>query len=78
MRFAPLIAAAMLAAGLSLAAASSPQAATLAPLKGIGTNQSMATPVQYRSYCWRWRRICASRWGWGGWRFGRCMARHGC
>jgi hypothetical protein len=29
-------------------------------------------------YCYRWRHICADRWGWGGPGFGRCLWRHGC
>ena len=29
-------------------------------------------------YCYRWRRICADRWGWGGPGFRRCLWRHGC
>ncbi|WP_024275190.1 hypothetical protein [Hyphomicrobium sp. 802] len=29
-------------------------------------------------YCYRWRDICAGRWGWGGPGFGRCLWRHGC
>jgi hypothetical protein len=28
--------------------------------------------------CRAWRHECADRWGWGTWRFQRCMARHGC
>lgn len=28
--------------------------------------------------CRGWRHECASRWGWGGWRFRRCLERHGC
>lgn len=28
--------------------------------------------------CYRWRRICADRWGWGGPGFRRCLWRHGC
>jgi hypothetical protein len=28
--------------------------------------------------CWAWRKECAARWGWGTWRFRRCLARHGC
>jgi len=32
--------------------------------------------VQYR-YCRRWNRECRSRWGYG-WRYRRCMRRHGC
>ena len=29
-------------------------------------------------YCRSWRHECAERWGWGTWRFNRCLARHGC
>ncbi len=32
----------------------------------------------YRGGCYRWRRICAGRWGWGGPRFRRCLWRHAC
>jgi len=28
--------------------------------------------------CWYWRNECAARWGWGTWRYRRCLARHGC
>ncbi len=28
--------------------------------------------------CRAWRHECADRWGWGTWRFQRCLARHGC
>lgn len=77
MRLAPLLAASVVAVGLT-AAASAPQAATLAPLKGINTNQSLATTVGWGRYCWRWRHICARRWGWGTWRHRRCMINHGC
>lgn len=77
MRLATLLAASVVAVGLT-AVASTSQAATFAPLKGIETNQSLATTVDYRRYCWRWRHICADRWGWGGPRFRRCMWRHGC
>ncbi|CAA2137004.1 hypothetical protein HYPP_00251 [Hyphomicrobium sp. ghe19] len=77
MRIAPLLAASVVAIGLSAAGTSS-QAAQLAPLKGIEASQSLATPVGVGRYCWRWRNICANRWGWGGPRFRRCMWRHGC
>lgn len=39
--------------------------------------QSTVEHVQFRRYCRRWRWECRSRWGFG-WRFQRCMARHGC
>lgn len=29
-------------------------------------------------YCRSWRHECADRWGWGGYRFRRCLDRHGC
>lgn len=61
--------------GLAFAA----QHAAAAPLAPVG--QSVAGGVivekaQYR-YCRRWNRECRARWG-GGWRYRRCMARHGC
>jgi hypothetical protein len=28
--------------------------------------------------CRAWRHECAARWGWGGWRYRRCLERHGC
>jgi hypothetical protein len=28
--------------------------------------------------CSAWRHECASRWGWGGHGYGRCLWRHGC
>jgi hypothetical protein len=40
------------------------------------THQSLVEPVQYR-YCRGWYHECRERWG-GGWRFRRCLARHGC
>ncbi|MEM9027042.1 MAG: hypothetical protein AAGC70_01590 [Pseudomonadota bacterium] len=29
-------------------------------------------------YCARWRRICGYRWGWGTWRWRRCLAIRHC
>ncbi|HEU0060526.1 MAG TPA: glycosyl hydrolase family 5 [Hyphomicrobiaceae bacterium] len=40
------------------------------------THQSLVEPVQYRR-CRAWYRECRVRWR-GGWRFRRCLARHGC
>ena len=60
MRLASLLAASVVAIGVSAAATSS-QGAQLAPLKGLEANQSLATPVAYGRYCWRWRSICADR-----------------
>jgi hypothetical protein len=39
--------------------------------------QSATEPVQFRRHCRRWHRECRARWGFG-WRFRRCMVRHGC
>ena len=30
------------------------------------------------AHCRWWRRECSVRWGWGTWRFHRCMYLHGC
>jgi hypothetical protein len=86
MRIAPLLAASVVALGLSVAAGSPSQAAQISPVHQSQINQSIVQPVGYywrRRYwrgghCVRWRNICANRWGWGGWRFRRCMVRHGC
>lgn len=32
----------------------------------------------YFHRCRAWRHRCASRWGWGGWEYRRCLHRHGC
>ena len=39
---------------------------------------SLAEKVDWRGHCSRWRHECSSRWGWGTWRFRRCMVFHGC
>lgn len=39
--------------------------------------QTLIEKVQYRRHCRRWYRICRFRWGYG-WRFRRCLRRHGC
>jgi hypothetical protein len=46
---------------------------------GIGLYVGPRYGYGYRyGYCGRWRNICASRWGWGGPGYGRCLWRHGC
>jgi hypothetical protein len=67
---------AALAAGLCLTAAQAAPVSgiTLSPL----STQSLIEKAGWRRHCWRWRHICANRWGWGGWRFHRCMVIHGC
>lgn len=55
-------------------------AATVAPGASLPviSGQSLIEKSHYRNRCRAWRRECAARWGWGGWRFRRCLARHGC
>lgn len=55
-------------------------AATVAPgasLPAIST-ASLVEKAQFRGRCRAWRRECGRRWGWGGFRYRRCLARHGC
>lgn len=66
---------AMLCMGLP-AANAAPPAATPALGKSL-SGPNLTEPVNYRRYCRRWNRECRARWGWG-WRYQRCMARHGC
>lgn len=79
MRLKTLALAAVLAAGAALA----PHVASanvLPPAKAAqsvaGTDSSMVQEASRR--CWFWRNECAARWGWGNWRFRRCLWRHGC
>jgi hypothetical protein len=70
--------AAAIAAGAALAplpASANALPAAKAP-QSVITDSSMVQEVGRR--CWFWRNECASRWGWGGWRFRRCLIRHGC
>jgi predicted transglutaminase-like cysteine proteinase len=56
--------------------------AQAAPVTGLttplATNQSLAEPVAYRTYCSRWREECRERWGFRTWRYRRCLSFHGC
>lgn len=79
-----MIAKMTLAAGLlalgTLAAPQFASAATLAPGASQPTtsvDSLLVEKVQFGG-CRAWRHECARRWGWGGWRFRRCLARHGC
>jgi hypothetical protein len=65
----------MAASSMSVPAA---QAAPFGLTLPTAQNQSLAEPVDYRTYCGRWRDICRDRWSWGTWRFRRCMALHNC
>ncbi|HWB46523.1 MAG TPA: glycosyl hydrolase family 5 [Hyphomicrobiaceae bacterium] len=52
-------------------------AATLAPSAATtAAGNSLVQHVQWR-HCSRWNRECRRRWG-AGWRYRRCMRRHGC
>jgi hypothetical protein len=78
-----MIAKTTLAAGLialgTLAAPQTSVAATFSPVPGVSARDtSFVETVQWRGRCRAWRRECARRWGWGGWRYRRCLARHAC
>jgi hypothetical protein len=59
-----------------------PQQAPAAPFSADRSQSAFEASVieqaQYRRRCGYWRRECARRWGRGGWRFRRCLARHAC
>ena len=65
-----------LAGGSLLFGVSTAAAAPLSPANQTLTAEAIVEKAQYR-YCRRWNRECRYRWG-GGWRYRRCMARHGC
>ena len=52
-------------------------AAGLPRLDGIAVGSAVQT-VQGYGYCRRLRNDCAHRWGWGTWRFNRCVNSRGC
>ena len=71
------LAAGLLALGM-LAAPQIGAAATFSPVPGVtGSDSNLVQNVQWRG-CGFWRRECARRWGWGGWRFRRCVVARGC
>jgi hypothetical protein len=72
------LAALALAAGMLISANTVQAAPVSAPQSGIVAGKSLLEPVQYGNRCRAWRRTCAYRWGWGSWRFRRCMRNHGC
>ncbi|MBA2125633.1 glycosyl hydrolase family 5 [Hyphomicrobium methylovorum] len=91
MRFVPILAATVVALGLSFASSGPSAAAPFTPAKQAETQSPVQSVQYYRwrerrywgprwrgGYCGRWRRICADRWGWGGPRFRGCVIRHGC
>lgn len=90
MRIAPLVAGAVLALGMAMTAGSAQAAPPVASGIYHSQAQSLVDEVRHRrwhrprwhhrrwGYCARWRNICANRYGWGGWRYRRCVRRHGC
>jgi hypothetical protein len=69
-----VLAGAAFAPGLSQAATALGSAT--APATADGT--SLVQKVHIPGRCIAWRHECAERWGWGTWRWHRCLARHGC
>lgn len=69
---------ALVGAGLAFqgpaAAASLPQSEIAGRVAEEG---SIVHRVHWRR-CRYWRRECAFRWGWGTWRWRRCLIIHGC
>jgi hypothetical protein len=73
-----LTAAAFAAGAMICIGIPSSSAAPNAPALGKSLSQpSMVETVQVRRSCRFWYRECRARWGWG-WRFRRCVVRHGC
>lgn len=71
----------MLLAALAVAAIGTLGSANAAPLvrpEGLATGTGIVEQTQYRPYCGRWRAECARRWGFGGWRYRRCLTIRGC
>ena len=61
--------------GSSLASAASVAPGVTGP--ALSVVSSAVEKVQFGGCC-AWRHECARRWGWGGFNFRRCLARHGC
>ena len=84
MRIASLLTGSVIVFGLAAAAATASIAAPQLPQ--LTSGQSLAQPIHWRAhrwgggwgYCRNWRHECAERWGWGSWRFQRCLRIHGC
>jgi hypothetical protein len=71
-----------LAAGLlALGALAAPRGSLAAPstqMPSVGAKDSRLVEIVQWHGCRYWRHECARRWGWGGWRWRRCPALHGC
>jgi predicted transglutaminase-like cysteine proteinase len=70
-----LVASAFLFAAPMPSASAAPASPAASP--SLAGSQSVIEPVQFRRFCRRWHRECRARWGFG-WRYRRCMIRHGC
>jgi hypothetical protein len=71
-----LVVASALAMGSLTLAHPAAAAGPAAPLNQSLAGEAIVEQVQWR-YCRRWHRECRYRWGYG-WRYRRCMRRHGC
>ena len=72
-----------LAAGVAACAfAFTPQSAAAGPVAPFSSAMPQAAAdnslVRHAQSCGAWNRICANRWGWGTWRYRRCMRDHFC
>ena len=68
------------AIGAAHAAPAGPQSAApaLQGANAAGALDPLLTPARFYPHCRAWARECSWRWGWGNWRWRRCMFRHGC
>lgn len=71
------IAAALTAGLLVFSGIPSSHAAPLPSANKSFAADSAVHEARHGRYCRRWHWICRDRWGWG-WRYRRCMWRHGC
>ncbi len=71
------IAAALAAGTMIFTGVPSLQAAPMPTVSKSLAANSMVHEARHGRYCRRWHWICRDRWGWG-WRYRRCMRRHGC
>jgi hypothetical protein len=74
----PILTLAAIAAVSCIMAGGAAQAAPQSIVPAVSAND-LLQPVHYPYWrCRAWRRECAVRWGWGGWRYRRCVRLHGC
>jgi hypothetical protein len=74
-----LAAGALLAGAMLMPIASQANVVSPATSAQSGVDSTLVHQVHRRGpRCWVWRNECAARWGWGTWRYRRCLARHAC